>query len=394
MPEKDPIAELAQQLASSLARRELLPSSDPGFCAAILLEVTNSFALKQQAARALAAAESDTAFALALNVLTNAPSSSRAAMAEALGHSQRPESRTLLESLLTGADEAVARGAVRGVAARASPDALNQLGAMLVDGWDLPLSVRTEAALCLGGLDDPAATDVLKAAALEVKNTTVAKHVLAGLGNRPFAETESFYTAYLSDAQVSKELRVCALESLSGNDVAAGWFLLGFASQNADPEVRAAAAWAMSNAEEPGSFGADLVGMLRTEGDPEVRRRLYQALRNQSNCDVQELVQLLQADSEQRVRLAAFDTLASAMPSTGTTYTAAFFNQVATPELLQAALADGSDASAIEAVMTLRKARSSASLAALQQIAGSSENPKVAQAARSAVEAAMRMRQR
>jgi hypothetical protein len=192
MPEKDPIAELAQQLASSLARRELLPSSDPGFCAAILLEVTNSFALKQQAARALAAAESDTAFALALNVLTNAPSSSRAAMAEALGHSQRPESRTLLESLLTGADEAVARGAVRGVAARASPDALNQLGAMLVDGWDLPLSVRTEAALCLGGLDDPAATDVLKAAALEVKNTTVAKHVLAGLGNRPFAETESF----------------------------------------------------------------------------------------------------------------------------------------------------------------------------------------------------------
>jgi HEAT repeat protein len=123
-----------------------------------------------------------------------------------------------------------------------------------------------------------------------------------------------------------------------------------------DPDVRAAAAWALGSLEETTGLGPQLADLLNGETNPQVRARLYSALANQDVWDPGTVLGLVARESDPGVRLAAFDLLAASCRSPEAQAVLAFFNGTAVPELKRGALEADSLQDRLSSVITLRRA--------------------------------------
>jgi len=185
---------------------------------------------------------------------------------------------------------------------------------------------------------------------------------------------------------VSTDMKVTALEAIGQAQGDASTFLASIAKDQSQPaDVRAAAAWAMSTTETEGTEGAQLTAMLQTETDPDVRRRLYQALANQESFDVGSVQAMVQKETDPSVLLAGMDLLAKSLRENPSSSLQSFFDQTATPQLKNLALNDQAAQDRMAAVIALVRAGTPDSLAVLQDLAQQSTDPKVAQSARLAL---------
>ncbi len=338
---------------------------------------------RRQAARALAQLGSDETLAALKTALLEGPPYLKAAIGEGLGESPHPEAKNLLLSMVNGTDETVARGAIRGLALRGDAEAAETLGQVLFDAQK-PDSVRAEAALALGEVQQPAALASLTRAATELQDETLTEQVLEGLGRRPFEETAEFFRSYLESPSLSTESKVAALEALGNAEGNVAPFLLKYAA-DPDAEVRAAAVWALSATDSESDLGPQLLGLLKQETSPEVRLRLYQALGNQDAWDVPTLLALAEKETDPGVRLAGLAVLAQAVRAAPTPEALSFFNQTAVPELERTALTRDSMPDRLSAVLALRQAGTAEATRALQDVAGQASDRKVAEAAQAAL---------
>jgi HEAT repeat protein len=202
--------------------------------------------IRRQAARSLAKLGTDEAMnALKLALTNDSPAYLKVAIAEGLGESPNPEARDLLHELANGKNEAVARGAVRGMALRGDQDSVDALGNLL-SNEQTPISVRTESALGLGDVDLSTAQDILTRIAAQTKDTDILESALDGLGRRPFSETEEFFRGYLSSPDVPPESKVMAIQSIADSDADVAGFLKPFLT-DPNPDVRAAAVEAVGS---------------------------------------------------------------------------------------------------------------------------------------------------
>lgn len=218
------------------------PESEPETTRLIstMLDNSASLQLRRQAAHSLGKIGTVEAMVALKSALTNgAPPYVKAAIAEGLGESPNPESRDLLHELASGKDEATARAAARGLAARGDADAVDTLGNLLFND-QTPMSVRTEAALALGDVSLPAAQDTLTRAISQIHDEDVVESVLDGLGRRPFSETEGFFGNYLNSPDVPPASKVLAIEAVRDAEGDVGPFLSKYLN-DANPDVRAAA---------------------------------------------------------------------------------------------------------------------------------------------------------
>jgi HEAT repeat protein len=361
----------------------VLEAADPTTAKLIAQFYDESLPLKvrRQAARALAKLGSAAAMAALKSALAekNSPSYLKAAIAEGLGESPNPEARGLLNSLINDQDEITARGAVRGLALSNDTDAVNSLSGLLFNE-QVPLSVRTEAALALGDMNLPGALDALTRAATEITDENVIENVLDGLGKRPFSETEQFFSSYLASEDVSAESKVAAIEALGSAPGDVVPFLLKYLN-DPDADMRAAAAWALNTAGDTSDIGPQLTAALKQETDPNVRARIYQALENQSGEDLQAILPLVQNESDPAAQLAGLTYLAGTLRSSPSPEVADFFNQTAVPELKGTALSSDSAQNRLAAVIALGQAGTPAASGALQEIARQSTDNTVVAAA-------------
>jgi HEAT repeat protein len=206
----------------------------------IMLDKSAALQARRQAVRSLAKMGTDEAMAALKNALaSNQPPFLKAAIAEGLGQNPNPAARDLLHELANGKDEAVARAATRGLAARNDADAVDTLGNLLFNN-KTPLSVRTEAALALGDVTLPGAQDQLTRAISQIDDEDIIESVLDGLGRRPFSDTEAFFRNYLNSPDVSSESKVLAIEAVQDADGDVAPFLSKYLN-DANPDVRAAA---------------------------------------------------------------------------------------------------------------------------------------------------------
>ena len=348
-----------------------------------LLDDTLPLQDRRQAARDLAAIGSDDAIAALKVALYDGPPYLKAAIGEGLGQSPHPEAWPLLLDLANGADEITARGALRGLALRGETQATDVLAQFLADS-DKPESIRTEAALALGDVNRPEALEALTRAATDSPDESVLGSILEGLGKRPFAETEAFFRGYLETPNLSAENKTAALEALGQAQGEVAPFLLQYAA-DPDPQARAAAAWALASIDSETDLGPALTDLLKKETDPEVRLRLYQALDSQTGSDPGTLLALAQKETDPAARLAGLQTLARACGSDAPPEVLAYFNQTAVPELKNAALTGENSQDRLTAVMALGQAGTAESRDALQQLAASSPDHRVAEAAQAAL---------
>jgi len=348
-----------------------------------LLDPKESLTARRAAARALARSGSEEAVEALECVLRDGPAQLRAAVAEALGECPSPDARPLLLTLAHDADETTARGAMRGLAALGDAAATGVLASSLFDEKK-STALRTEAALALGGVQESAALDALTRAVREIRDETLLNHVLDGLGHRPFAETEATFREFLKRDDLTTASRVAAIEALGHVPDSATTFLLGYATDPSQ-ELRAAAGWALTTADNPGDIGPQLLGWLQQESDPAVRLRLYQALSHQDVVALATVLPSIQRETDADARVAGLGLLADALRTDGHPDASRYFDSTAVAELKNTALTSNRLDQSLAAIMALDRAGTPAALTALGDIAQHPADPACRAAAQQAL---------
>jgi HEAT repeat protein len=255
----------------------------------------------------------------------------RAAIAEALAECDKPEAVHLLQNLAADTEEPVALAAIRSLAAHGTPEAVQTLSQIFANSND-SLNRRCLAAYSLATVQSPGAFELATRTILTSTEEPVVTQLLKGLGTRPIEETKEFLQNYLSSPAISSELKATAIESLSQAQGDPSPVLLA-SLHDANAQVRAAAAWALSDTLNIGNAGAELAGALQTETDPEVRRRLYQALGNQEAYDLGTIEAAIQKETDLSARLAGWNLLALTLQTRAPEGLAAYFDQYCLSDL-------------------------------------------------------------
>ena len=336
----------------------------------------NSLPMSERKAAIQALAKLGTAEAIAAlkEALTGGSDELRVAVAEGLGECTSPECAAMLLGLLKDPNEAIVQAAIRGLAQLGSPEAVTALTQLLND----PLrssDIRSEAVTGLGNVNGAGAMQALAQAAMTLGDEDLVTQVLNAIGGRDFSETQSFFRQYMGSA-VSSDLRVAAIESLwqaKGDPTA---FLVGYISDS-DAEVRASAAWAISATDATGNVGPQLLASLQNEQDPDVRRRLYQALANQESFDPSTTLALIQRENDPAARIAGMDLLASSLRNNPTPEVQSYFDQTAAPALKNAALTGETSQERMAAVIALVRASTPSAMSALQDLAQQATDSRV-----------------
>lgn len=244
---------------------------------------------------------------------SDAPPALRAAVAEALGEAQQPEARRLLEALLESDDEAVVRGALRGIAV--DPAALGILEAILLDEAR-PAPVRAQAAASLGALGREESAAVLRAALAELDDETLVASVLDALGEHPFPRNADAFHAVLANPALPRQLKIEALEALGDSSSDAAALLLDYAARAPEPELRAAAVEAIAFLDDSRQIAPWLLRLVESEPDAEVRAEIYGALSFHARAtyaatDVPRFLDVILSETGGPARLQGFRLVAS-----------------------------------------------------------------------------------
>jgi HEAT repeat protein len=321
----------------------------------------------------------------------DAPASLRAAIAEAIGESPQPDARTLLEDLLESDDEALARGALRGLAR--GPDAPGLLASVLRDG-ERPLAVRAQAAGLLGTLEAEEASAALRSALPEIDDAALAAHVLDALGEHPFARNADAFRAVLANPALPRELKIEALEALgdSGTDSAA--LLLDYAARAPEPELRAAAVEAIAFLDDSDAIAPWLLRLVESEPSPDVRAEIYASLgfharATYAAADADRLVDVILSETGGPVRLQAFRLAATILRTHPDPRLVEAFDARMVPWLQDEALRAPGRAQRLACLDTLQLARTPEATAALERLARS-HDAAVAEAAARALRSGSR----
>jgi HEAT repeat protein len=322
---------------------------------------------RQNAVKSLIQNGSPEALAALKEALYNGAQDLRLTAAEAMRGCASADCAALLLALAHDPDEAVALAAVQALGVQDSPEAATALTELLSDTAQ-PSSVRCAAALGLGSMDQFGVVGTLIQAAKQFDEEDVAVASLKALGRRDFSETESFFQDFLQSGDTPTDLRVAAVGALGAADGDPTAFLTKIAGDS-DSDVRIAAAEALSATLATGNAGPTLLNMVQNEDDPDVRLRLYQALRNQESYDLGTALGLVQAEADPSARIAGFDMLAKALRDNPTPALQQFFEQTATPELVNDALNGQTFDDRQSAIIALTRAHTPGTQAALQELA-------------------------
>ena len=307
----------------------------------------------------LARVGSPECIAALLKVFQTAPAEHKAFMAQLIGSTGNPAAKEWLLPLLNDADERVVMAAVRGLSAIGGADVSALIAGILSD-QHRPDPVRVQAALGLGDLGTPMARDALVETFNMAPSREVATQILSSLGKFPFPMVADTFTEYLAAPETPPGMRVVATESLAFSTKEAVPFLLGLVGGDADADVRASAAWAISAHFDDQYIGQTLTGLAEQETEADVRRRLYEALLPQADIPSERLLPMIEAENDIAARVAGFNALGRAAGLQPASVAAATFDSQIVPELLQIATSENSLNIQMRAVFALRRAQQAA----------------------------------
>lgn len=365
-----------QSKADEISEEKLVDSTQ------MLLDKTASLKDRRQAVWTLAKNGSNAALAELEKAFwdNDTPTYLKAAIVEALGYSPSPRGKELIFTALENDDDAVACAAIRGLSAIGDEEAVSTLSNIVLSTNESS-NVLSEAALGLGNIDSPSAYNALVNAYYKTTpgNTDLKEDIITALGQRDIAETGEFLQKILDENTANPSLRLAIVEAVEDAKGDTSSFLLRNLHDK-DSEVRAEAAWALAVADEPGNIAEELQKLLLTEKDAEVRKRLYQALDNQESANIDAAAQIIFQETDSDARLAGYDFLAKNLALSASEYSIEQFEKIAVPELREAALTAKNSNTRLGAVITLKRANTTESYRALEEISAKSTDMKVIKA--------------
>lgn len=323
---------------------------------------------RKRAMMALAKNGSPKALAALKDALSRSSGDVRQTIIEAFGQCSSAECEALLLSFLKDPNAAVVGAALRGLAQQ-NQSAGGKAIAQMLDDPAVSTDLRCQAAVALGTIGESWVLDPLARAARTSDDEDLVNAALDAIGQLDINDAKGFIESYLQAPGVSSEMRATAVEALSQAQGDPTAFLAELAAKDPDPDVRAAAAWALSATDVTGNAGAAVLAMLANESDPDVRLRLYQALRNQASFDPAAALALVQNENNPSARVAGLDLLAKMLRDKPFPALQDFFDQTAIPELRQIALTGPSLNERQAAVLALTRAHTPGALAALGDLA-------------------------
>lgn len=370
---------LQRQIRRVLSRESLLGDISESETIASFLDRRTPDGERRILANRLARLNTPAAVEALVRAFREAPPERLAFMAQLLGSTGHPAMKPLLLPLLEHDDAEVVAATIRGLAAIGGPEITAAIEQVLADGTREE-GVRVEAALALGEIGSTSARDTLAATLTNDPDSELTNAALTALGKMPFARVAPVFEQFLANAETPAELRATAVEALAFSTKEAVPFLLDAAARDADEEVRASAAWAISAHDPRPGLGPQLVALAQSEPEADVRRRIYEALLPQTELAAAQVLSLATAETDVSARVAGFNVLGAAAGRAPASALAAQFDNAIVPELQRIAANENTVNVRMRAVFALRRANTPAARAALAALATSS-TPQIAAAA-------------
>jgi len=297
----------------------------------------------------------------------------KALIVESLGESSHPEARAWILSALEADEDQIVRAALRGLAATDNSADMDLFAGLLSAGT--PSAIRIEAAKALGVVSDPEAGRILMDAwgAADPEDEVFRRALIEGLGQRDIDETRVFFEQLMAE-ETDPKVRLNVLEAISEAKGDTDSFFLDCLN-DFDGRIRAEAAWNMAFSD--GNHGAELSEQLSAESDPNVRKRLYEALDGQEHINLSLVMGLAEKEDRPDVELAACTLLAVNLDAIEDVSERNSTEQALIDYFEQTAV-DGSTLNQrLRAVIGLRRMQTDRASAALERVISQSEDPRV-----------------
>ncbi len=293
--------------------------------------------------------------------------------------------REAARGLLQSGDDRLGKQAIRSLALIGMDQDATDLASILNDP-SRSEALRAQAAMALGRIASPLAGDELLAAFQKSSNPEFREVLIDALGHQPFARIADTWKSVLDDPATPTELRTAAAEALANSSADAVPFLESLAAGDREADVREMAAWALSAQDPGGTLGPKIATMLRSEPEPDVRRRLYESLLVQAENPADSVIDVIRQEDDPAARVAAMNAAGDAVGRGQAQALAATFDSEMVPELQAVALGNDSLNLRMRAVFALRRAGTPTAQTALANIS-TTPAPAIATAARNGLQA-------
>lgn len=318
-------------------------------------------------------------------VLSRAQAEDRAYMAELIGQTRASGAQKWLWPLLEDSDESVVLAAIRGLSMIGGDKVTSGLESVLAN-LEKPEKVRIEAAVALGRIGTDLSQSALLDALARTPSEELTTEILRGLGQSDFSRISPVFSSYLANSSTPPEMRVVAVEALAYSSNEAIGFLMETAAGDSDSEVRASAAWAISAHQGVNHIGGPLADMAVSEPEPDVRRRLYEAMLCQAQIPADSILPKVMAEEDAAARIAGFNVLGNLARQQPSSEARAIFDRQVATELRELATGANSLNLRMRAVFALRRAGTPAAMQALADIEAEG-NEQISTAARNGLRA-------
>ncbi len=311
----------------------------------------------------------------------NTPSSVKTAIIEGIGYCQEPEKLDFILLVLQDEEDSVVRAAIRGLSAIGDERSIDILADIVNASAELD-NVAAQAVSSLAQIDNSKAFDTLVGMYNNPRfkdDNGYKEQIISALGQRDISETIEFFRKIYQDENSDSSIKATVVEAVGESSGDTTTFLLE-AMQNPDSQVRANAAWAFAEADDIGNISPQLKNMLQKEQDPYVRKNLYLALGNQSNCTADDIISIVAKEPDIEAKLAGYDLLAKNLENAKSSALGQFIDNIAVPELKYVALNSNHLNQKLNAIITLKRIDSEASKKALAETATTSTDYRVVKA--------------
>ena len=244
---------------------------------------------------------------------------------------------------------------------------------------EVSVEEAAQAALALGGMENPDVTRLLVKKIGEIKREDVQRALMDALAARPYDQTASFFQAYLNSPTISGEQKGSALAGLGFHQGAPVQLLASYVS-NPDEDVRAGAYQGLATRREA-QYGQMLLGRLMVEQDPALRQKVYEAAGAQQDTLPSQLAKASQLEADPAARLRAERAWGMTVGRTDNQEDRRRFDTEAVPRLVDEALKNSDPGEQRAALQALAMARTSESKVALERIASESTSPQLSKLA-------------